>query len=342
MMGLTKKIGIDLGTANILVFEKGRGIVLQEPSVVAMDRNNNKVVAVGTEARRMLGRTPGNIVAIRPLKDGVIANFEVTEIMLKYFISSVVKRRRVFKPIVMVCIPVGITGVEKRAVIESSMQVGARKTFLIEEPLAAAIGAGLPIAEPRGSMVIDIGGGTSEIAILSLGGIVVSESLRVGGDRFDEAMARYIKDRYNIIIGDKTAEEIKMNIGTAFIEENIEYEVRGRSVVTGLPKNLVITSEETLEAFQEPINNIVDAVKRVLEQTPPELSSDIMDRGIIMTGGGSLLKGFTKLLTRETDIPVFLADDPLTCVAKGTGQALEELDNLSSSLLSDEGMVFKR
>jgi len=342
MMGFSKKIGIDLGTANVLVFEKGRGIVLQEPSVVAMDTSSKKVVAVGKEARRMLGRTPGNIVAIRPLKDGVIADFEVTEIMLKHFITQAVKKRRFFKPIVMVCIPVGITGVEKRAVIESSMQVGARKTFLIEEPLAAAIGAGLPIGEPRGSMVIDIGGGTSEIAVLSLGGIVVSESLRIGGDRFDEALIRYIRDKYNLIIGDKTAEEIKVSIGCAYIEENEEYEVRGRSVVSGLPKNLVITSAEILEAFNEPINAILDAVKRVLEQTPPELSSDIMDRGIIMTGGGSLLKGFTKLLSQETDIPVFLADDPLTCVARGTGKALEEIDNLSDILLSDEGVGYKR
>ncbi len=342
MMGFSKKIGIDLGTANILVFEKGRGIVLQEPSVVAMDTDSKKVVAVGTEARGMLGRTPGNIVAIRPLKDGVIADFEVTEIMLKHFITQAVKKRRLFKPIVMVCIPVGITGVEKRAVIESSMQVGARKTFLIEEPLAAAIGAGLPIGEPRGSMVIDIGGGTSEIAVLSLGGIVVSESLRIGGDRFDEALIRYIRDKYNLIIGDKTAEEIKVSIGCACIEEKEEYEVRGRSVVAGLPKNLVLTPEETLEAFNEPIHAILDAVRRVLEKTPPELSSDIMDRGIIMTGGGSLLKGFTKLLSQETDIPVFLADDPLTCVARGTGKALEEVDNLSDVLLSNEGVIYKK
>lgn len=341
MVTISKKIGIDLGTANILVYERGKGIVLQEPSVVAMDRNNNEVLAVGTEARRMLGRTPGNIVAIRPLKDGVIADFEVTEIMLKHFITKVVKRSRFFRPTVMVCIPAGITGVEKRAVIEASTQVGARKTFLIEEPLAAAIGAGLPIAEPSGSMVIDIGGGTSEIAVLSLGGIVVSESLRIGGDRFDEAMIRYIRDQYKLIIGEKTAEEIKINIGAAYIEENKEYEVRGRDVVTGLPRNLTITSEETIVAFQEPINMIIDAVKRVLEQTPPELSSDIMDRGIIMTGGGSLLSGFDKLMSKETNIPVFIADDPLSCVAKGTGHALEEIDKLSDVLLSSDGKVFR-
>ncbi|MFP4016619.1 MAG: rod shape-determining protein [Halanaerobiales bacterium] len=342
MLGFSKKIGIDLGTANVLVFEKGKGIVLQEPSVVAMDTNTNKVVAVGTEARRMLGRTPGNIVAIRPLKDGVIADFEVTEIMLKHFISRAIKNKRILKPTVMVCIPVGVTGVEKRAVIESAMQVGARKTFLIEEPLAAAIGADLPIGEPSGSMVIDIGGGTSEIAVISLGGIVVSESLRIGGDRFDESMIRYIRDKYNLIIGEKTAEEIKINIGAAFVEEDKEYEVRGRSVISGLPKNLILTSRETVEAFSEPIHAILDAVRRVLEQTPPELSSDIMDRGIIMTGGGALMTGLAKLLSKETDIPVFLADDPLTCVARGTGQALEEIDNLAGALLSNEGLGFKR
>lgn len=341
MLGLSKKIGIDLGTANILVFEKGRGIVLQEPSVVAMDTSTDKPVAVGTEARRMLGRTPGNIVAIRPLKDGVIANFEITEIMLKHFISRAIRRNKLFKPTVMICIPVGITGVEKRAVIESAMQVGARKTFLIEEPLAAAIGAGLPIGEPSGNMVIDIGGGTTEIAVISLGGIVVSESLRIGGDRFDEAMIRYVRDNYNLIIGEKTAEEIKMTIGSAYVEENKEYEVRGRSVVSGLPENLLIDSRETMKAFAEPINAILDAVRRVLEKTPPELSSDIMDKGIIMTGGGALLNGLAKLLSKETDIPVFLADDPLACVAIGTGQALEEIDNLADSLMSSDKQNFR-
>lgn len=343
MLGLSKKIGIDLGTANVLVFEEGKGVVLQEPSVVAMDINTKKVVAVGTEARRMLGRTPGNIVAIRPLRDGVIADFEVTEIMLKHFISRIIKRKRLFKPTVMVCVPVGITGVEKRAVLESAIQVGARSASLIEEPLAAAIGSGLPIGEPSGSMVIDIGGGTSEIAVISLGGIVINESLRIGGDRFDEALIRYIRDKYNLIIGEKTAEEIKVNIGAAFVEEgeNEEYEVRGRSVITGLPTNLILTSRETVEAFSEPIRSILDAVRSVLEKTPPELASDIMDRGIIMTGGGALLKGFTKLLSKETEIPVFLADDPLTCVARGTGHALEEMDKLADVLITNEGPGFK-
>lgn len=342
MFGLSKRIGIDLGTANVIVFEEGKGIILQEPSVVAIDTNTNKPVAVGTEARRMLGRTPGNIVAIRPLKEGVIADFEVTEIMLKHFISQAIRRRHLFKPSVMVCVPVGITGVERRAVLESAMQIGARHAALIEEPLAAAIGAGLPIADPSGSMIIDIGGGTTEIAVISLGGIVVSKSLRIGGDRFDSALIRYIRDKYNLIIGEKTAEEIKVNIGAAYVEEDREYEVRGRSVISGLPKNLVITSRETVEAFSEPINAILDAVRSVLEQTPPELSADIMDRGIIMTGGGSLLTGMTTLLSKETDIPVFLADDPLTCVARGTGHALEEMNKLGDSLITYEGLGIKR
>lgn len=342
MFGLSKRIGIDLGTANVIIFEEGKGIILQEPSVVAIDTNTNKPVAVGTEARRMLGRTPGNIVAIRPLKEGVIADFEVTEIMLKHFISQAIRRRHLFKPSVMVCVPVGITGVERRAVLESAMQIGARHAALIEEPLAAAIGAGLPIADPSGSMIIDIGGGTTEIAVISLGGIAVSKSLRIGGDRFDSALIRYIRDKYNLIIGEKTAEEIKVNIGAAYVEEDREYEVRGRSVISGLPKNLVITSRETVEAFSEPINAILDAVRSVLEQTPPELSADIMDRGIIMTGGGSLLTGMTTLLSKETDIPVFLADDPLICVARGTGHALEEMDKLGDSLITYEGLGIKR
>jgi len=342
MFNLSKKIGIDLGTANILVYQKGEGIVLQEPSVVAMRKGTNEVLAVGKEARRMIGRTPGDIIAIRPLKDGVIADFEVTEVLLKHFINKVVKRKLFFKPTIMVCVPAGVTGVEKRAVEEAANQVGSKNTYLIEEPLAAAIGAGLPIAEPNGSMVIDIGGGTSEIAVISLGGIVVSESLRLGGDRFDEAMVRYVRDKYNLIIGESTAEEIKMNIGTAYLEENEEYEIRGRDIMSGLPKNFTITSEETLEAFEEPITEIIQAVRSVLEQTPPELSSDIMDRGIIMTGGGSLLKGFPKLLSEETDIPVFLADDPLTCVAKGTGEALEELDQLKDVLFSSSGTSYNK
>ncbi len=342
MFNMSKKIGIDLGTANILVYRKGKGIVLQEPSVVALKQGSSEVLAVGEEARKMLGRTPGNIVAIRPLKDGVIADFEVTELMLKHFISKVIKRMRFFKPTIMICVPAGITGVEKRAVEEAANQVGSRQTYLIEEPLAAAIGAGLPLAEPSGSMIIDIGGGTCEIAVLSLGGIVVSESLRLGGDRFDEALIRYVRDDYNLIIGEKTAEEIKMEIGAAYVEENLEYEVRGRDVMSGLPKNFTINSKETREAFDEPISEIIEAVRNVLERTPPELSSDIMDRGIVMTGGGSLLKGFDTLLSKETDIPVFIADEPLSCVARGTGQALEELEELEDVLFSSKNESFSR
>ncbi|MFW6238537.1 MAG: rod shape-determining protein [Bacillota bacterium] len=343
MFGLSKKIGIDLGTANILVYQKGKGVVLQEPSVVAMEKDSKEALAVGKEARRMLGRTPGNIVAIRPLKEGVIADFEITEVMLKHFINKILKRRTFFKPSIMVCVPAGITGVEKRAVIEASDQVGARKTHLIEEPLAAAIGAGLPIAEPSGSMIIDIGGGTAEIAVLSLGGIVVSESLRTGGDRFDEALVRYIRDKYNLIIGERTAEEIKMEIGAAFKSkenDSKKYEVRGRDVMSGLPKNITLTASETVEAFSETIDAIIEGVRTVLEQTPPELSSDIMDRGIILTGGGALLNGFDELLSRETEIPVFIADEPLYCVVKGTGKALEELDELKDVLMSEEGALF--
>ncbi len=337
MFNLSKKIAIDLGTANVLVYQKGKGIVLQEPSVVAINNDENKVLAVGEEAKKMLGRTPGNIVATRPLKDGVIADFEVTELMLKYFISRVINSKRIFKPTIMICVPVGITGVEKRAVIEAATQVGARKTYLIEEPLAAAIGAGLPISEPSGSMIIDIGGGTAEIAVISMGGIVVSESLRMGGDRFDEATKRYIKDKYSVIIGDKTAEEIKREIGAARVEKgnNKEYEVRGRDIMSGLPKKVILTPAEMAEAYHDCVYTIIDAVRRVLEQTPPELSSDVMDKGIVLSGGGALLSGFAELISDETQIPVFLADNPLTSVVIGTGQALEEIDNLDDMLLSN-------
>ena len=340
MVSLSKKIGIDLGTVNILVYEKGKGVVLEEPSVVAKERNSNNVLAVGREARRMIGRTPGNIVAIRPLRGGVIADFEDAELMLKHLIKKVVSRRLFFRPTIMICVPVGITSVEKRAVIEVAKEVGARKSYLIEEPLAAAIGAGLPISEPNGSMIVDIGGGTAEIAVLSLGGIVVSDSLRLGGDSFDEAMVRHIRDKYNVIIGEKTAEEIKIEIGAAFLRENKEYEVKGRDIMSGLPKKITVTTEETVAAFEENVYNIVEGVKNVLEQTPPELSSDIMDRGIVMTGGGCLLNGLDKLLSRETQTPVFVADEPLYCVARGTGQALEEIDNLSEVLLSGKDIAY--
>lgn len=336
MFGFSKKLGIDLGTVNILIYEKGKGIILEEPSVVARERSTNEILAVGKEARRMLGRTPGNIVATRPLKGGVIADFEVTEMLLKQLIARIIRYRKLFKPTIMIGVPIGITGVGKRAVIEATRHVGSRKTYLIEEPLAAAIGAGLPVAEPGGNMIIDIGGGTAEIAVISLGGIVVNESRRMGGDSFDEAIIRYVREQHNLIIGEKTAEEIKIEVGAAWVEENKEYEFRGRDIMSGLPKNEIITTEETVAAFKENVYNIIDGVRNVLEQTPPELSSDIIDRGIVLTGGGSLLSGFDTLLIEETGIPVFLADDPLYCVANGTGHALEELDNLKDMLLTDE------
>lgn len=337
MFGLQKKIGIDLGTATILVYEKGKGIILKEPSVVAMEKGTKKVLAVGEEARRMLGRTPGNIVAIRPLREGVIADFEVTEIMLKHFISKVCGKYTFIKPLIMVCVPVNVTGVEQRAVIEAAMQVGAKKAFLIEEPLAAAIGAGLPIHEPCGSMVVDIGGGTCDIAVISLGGIVVSESLRVAGDNFDEAIIRYVKSKYNLMIGERTAEEVKIAIGTAHldVQEDTTYEVRGRDIMSGLPKNIILTPKEIYEALKDPVQAIVAAVKRVLEQTPPELASDIIDKGLVLTGGGAMLRGLDRLLSEETGIPVVLAEDALSCVAIGTGKALENLDYLQDSLISN-------
>lgn len=344
MLGLTKKIGIDLGTATILVYEKGKGIVLREPSVVAIDKDSKKVLAVGEEARQMLGRTPGNIVAIRPLRDGVIADFEVTEIMLKHFIRKVCGKFRFAKPSIMVCVPVNVTGVEKRAVMEAAMQVGAKKASLIEEPLAAAIGAGLPIHEPYGNMVVDVGGGTCDIAVISLGGIVVSESLRVAGDKFDEAIIRYIKSKYNLLIGERTAEDIKIKIGTAHldVQETGSEEVRGRDIMSGLPKNITLTSRETYEALHEPVQAVVAAVKRVLEQTPPELASDIIDKGLVMTGGGSLLRGLDRLISDETGVPVVIADDATSCVAIGTGMALEHIDYLQASLISNDSRSVSR
>ncbi|MDR3592270.1 MAG: rod shape-determining protein [Negativicutes bacterium] len=333
MFGMSMDIGVDLGTANVLVYIKGRGIVLREPSVVAIDRDTNRILAIGEEARRMLGRTPGNIVAIRPLREGVIADYDTTESMLRHFIQKVAGRSMFFKPRIMVCIPSGVTTVEKRAVLEAAMQAGARKTYLIEEPLAAALGAGLVISEPCGSMVVDIGGGTTDVAVLSLGGIVVSESLRVGGDKFDEAMVRYIKKEYNIMIGERTAEEIKVNVGTAFPSgRNESMEIRGRDLVSGLPKTMRIGSTETREALAEPISLIVECVKTVLEKTPPELAADIVDRGIVMTGGGSMLHGLDRLISQETGIPTYLAEDPLSCVALGTGKALESLEAIQDSL----------
>ena len=326
-------IGVDLGTANVLVYIKGKGVVLREPSVVAIDRDTNKVLAIGEEARKMLGRTPGNIVAIRPLREGVIADYDTTESMLRHFIEKVAGRSFIFKPRIMVCIPSGVTTVEKRAVLEAAVQAGARKTYLIEEPLAAALGAGLDISEPYGSMVVDIGGGTTDVAVISLGGIVASESLRIGGDKFDDAIVRYVKKEYNMMIGERTAEEIKMNIGTAIRgRREGSMEVRGRDLLSGLPKTVRMSAVEIGEALNEPVEAIVQCVKAVLETTPPELAADIMDRGIVMTGGGALLYALDELIQKETGIPTYLAEDPLSCVALGTGKALESIGNLEDSL----------
>lgn len=333
MFGISMDIGVDLGTASVLVYIKGKGIVLREPSVVAIDRDNNKVLAIGEEARRMLGRTPGNITAIRPLREGVIADYDITETMLRHFIQKVAGKSLFFKPRIMVCIPSGVTTVEKRAVLEAAMQAGARKTYLIEEPLAAALGAGLDISEPYGTMIVDMGGGTTDVAVLSLGGIVLSESLRIGGDKFDEALVRYVKREYNMMIGERTAEEIKMTVATAFPDGRDEsIEIRGRDLLSGLPKSLRISSAETREALAEPVARIVHCVKSVLENTPPELAADIMDRGIVMTGGGAMLHGLDKLIQEETGITTYLAEDPLSCVALGCGKALDSLGSIEDSL----------
>jgi rod shape-determining protein MreB len=321
-------MAVDLGTANTLVYVRGRGIVLSEPSVVAIDQRSGEVHAVGIEAKRMLGRTPGNISAIRPLKDGVIADFDVTEQMLRHFIQKV-HQNRWAHPRVVVCVPSGVTGVEKRAVEEATLSAGARSAFLIEEPMAAAIGAGLPVTEPSGNMIIDIGGGTTEVAVISLSGIVYSNSIRVGGDKMDDAIINYVKRKYNLLIGERTAEFIKIKIGTAYPSDTIDtVEVKGRDLVLGVPKTLEIKSEEVREALSEPINAIVESVKMALEKTPPELSADIVDKGIVMTGGGSLLRNLDVLLRETTGLPVMLAEDPLTAVVLGTGRCLDELDLL--------------
>lgn len=325
-------IGIDLGTASVLVYIKGKGIVLREPSVVAIDRNSNKILAVGEDARLMLGRTPGNIVAIRPLREGVISDYDITEKMLRYFIDKAIGRRRIFKPRMVVCVPSGVTEVEKRAVIDAANNAGARTTRLIEEPIASAIGAGLDIAKASGNMVIDIGGGTTDIAVISLGGIVVSTSIKIAGDKFDEAIVRYMRKKHNIMVGERTAEELKISVGTAFPrEDQLKIEVRGRNLISGLPKTIEVNSDEMLEALSEPVSAIADAVHSVLERTPPELSADISDRGIVMTGGGSLLNGLDKLISKRTGIPVYIAEDAISCVATGTGKALEHIDMLEDS-----------
>jgi rod shape-determining protein MreB len=331
-----RNIGIDLGTANTLVFVKGRGIVLREPSVVAIRRDTGAVLEVGEEAKRMIGRTPGNIVAIRPMKDGVIADFDITYTMLRHFIAKAYKRTSIFKAQVVVCVPSGVTEVEKRAVIDATKQAGAKEAFIIEEPMAAAIGAGLPVEEPTGSMIVDIGGGTTEVAIISLGGIVTSRSIRVGGDEMDEAIVQYIKRNYNLMIGERTAEEVKINIGTALrdSENPRSMEVRGRDLVSGLPKTLLIEEEEVERALSDQIATILDAIKITLEKSPPELAADIMDKGIVMTGGGALLRGLDKLVARETGMPVYIAEDPLDCVVLGAGKALSEIDLLRRVAMS--------
>lgn len=323
-----------VGTANTLVHVKGRGIVLREPSVVAIQRDTGAVLAVGEEAKQMIGRTPGNITAIRPMKDGVIADFDVTQSMLKYFIAKSLGVRSFVRPRVVVAVPSGVTEVEKRAVIDATLQAGAREAYLIEEPMAAAIGAGLPVHEPTGNMVVDIGGGTTEVAVISLGGIVTSRSIRVGGDEMDEAIVQYVKRTYNLMIGERTAEEIKISIGSALTMGPEKMDIRGRDLVSGLPKTLTITAEEVQKALTEPVFSIIEAVKVTLEKTPPELAADIMDRGIVMTGGGSLLRGLDKLLNRETGMPVHIAEEPLSCVALGTGKALESIDVLKRILVS--------
>ncbi len=333
-------IGIDLGTANVLVYVSGKGIVLEEPSVVAIEKRTNSVLAVGEEARKMIGRTPGNIVAIRPLKDGVISDYDVTEKMLTYFINKVVDKKgfgRFFMPRIMVCVPTGVTEVEKRAVEEATRQAGAREVYIIEEPIAAAIGSGIDISKPNGSMVVDIGGGTADIAVISLGGAVVSESIKIGGDKFDEAIVRYIRKKHNLLIGERSAEKMKIEIGTAYKrEEEKSMKISGRNLVTGLPESIIVTSTEMLEALDECAEQIVVTAHNVMEKTPPELSADISDSGIIMTGGGSLLYGLDKRIEERLGIKVIVADEPLACVAKGTGSALGSLD------LLETGGTFKR
>jgi len=328
-----RDMGIDLGTANTLVYVKGKGIVLDEPSIVAINKDTNKILAVGKEAKRMVGRTPGNIIAIRPLKDGVIADFETTEKMLRYFIQRVHKNVAFARPRIVICVPSGITAVERKAVIEATEQAGARAAYIIEEPLAAAIGADLPVNEPTGSMIVDIGGGTSEVAVISLGGIVVSQSLRIGGDEMDEAVTYYLKKEHNLLLGERSAEKVKIEIGSAFPLENEEkLEINGRDLITGLPKTIIITSQQVRKALEKTIADIVNSVIEVLDVTPPELASDIMQRGIVLSGGGALLKGLTERVSRETHCPVYLANDPLASVALGAGRCSEDFATLKKYL----------
>ena len=332
-------IGIDLGTATTLVYVKGQGVVLCEPSVVAIDKNTHQVLAVGEEAKRMLGRTPGNIVAIRPMKDGVIADFEITEAMLRYFIRKVHRKRPLVTPRVVIAVPSGITEVEKRAVKDSAERAGARSpVLLVEEPIAAAIGVGLPIQEPSGNMIVDIGGGTTEIAVIALAGIVFAKSIRIGGDECDEAVINHLKKNYNLMIGERTAEEVKIKIGSAYpLEEESTMEVKGRDILAGLPKTITVSSEEIREALSEPISQILEAIRITLERTPPELSSDLIGRGLILAGGGALLRGLDKLISEETGLPVHVADDPLTAVALGTGRYLSDMNLLKRLSVNNNG-----
>jgi len=331
LFGMSKDLGIDLGTANTLIYVKGEGIVLREPSVVAINSDTKKVLAVGTEAKEMIGRTPGNIVAIRPLKDGVIADFDVTQTMLKKFIEKVSHKGSFTSPRIVVCYPSGITEVEKRAIDEATKQAGARDVLLLEEPMAAAIGSGLPVNEPTGSMIVDIGGGTTEVAIISLGGIVTAKSLRVAGDDFDQAIISYIKKEYSLMVGERTAEKVKLELGSAYdLGEENTMEIRGRDLITGLPKVVVIKESEIREALREPVNAIIEAIKTTLEKTPPELASDIIDKGITLAGGGAMLRGLDKLITSETHMPVHIAESPLDCVALGAGKALDTLEKVVS------------
>jgi len=332
LFGITKDMGIDLGTANTLVYIKGKGVVLSEPSVVDINKDVNKVLAVGDEAKQMIGRTPGNIVAIRPLKDGVIADFDVTQIMLKKFIEKVSPKGGFTNPRIVVCFPSGVTEVEKRAIDEATKSAGAREVVLMEEPMAAAIGAGLPVNEPTGSMIVDIGGGTTEVAIISLGGIVTSKSLRVAGDELDQSIINYIKKEYSLMIGERTAENIKVELGSAYeTDEDKTMEIRGRDLITGLPKVITISEKEVREALSEPVISIIEAIKTTLEKTPPELASDIMDKGIMLAGGGALLRGLDQLINEETHMPVHIAESPLDCVAVGAGKALDTIDKILDS-----------
>jgi len=329
-------VGIDLGTSSVLVYVKNKGIVLREPSVVAVEKITGRILAVGEEARRMLGRTPGSIIAIRPLKDGVISNFDITERLLHHFLKKVVGSHIFFKPRVVVCVPSGVTEVEKRSVIDATEEAGARHTFLIEEPIAAAIGAGIDISQPRGNMVLDIGGGTTDIAIISLGGAVLSESLKIAGDKFDDAIVRYMKKKHNLLIGERTAEEMKIAIGSAYPRrEQVFVDVKGRNLISGLPQSIVVGSNEMIDALEEPLQSILESVRTLFERTPPELASDIAENGICLTGGGALLYGMDKFVAEHTKVPCYIAEDPVSCVAIGTGKVLENINVYSSGAIYD-------